>query len=672
MPPFRRRYYYRNWWGYKNRRNWFRRRRPRKTFRTKRRRRRVRKFKFTKRNKKLKKIRLQQWQPTSIKKCKIEGYLPLFQAGQGRYTNNYALWKESNFPPHYPGGGGWSIQQLTLGNLFQQHKEFMNYWTRSNVRMNLCRYYGVKIHLFREPYVDYVFTYFQECPKRVTKYFYCSHHPLRLLTTKRKKVIPSNNTQPHKRKPWKTIFIPPPKLFKNQWFFQQQFVDYPLLTFAVTACSLTGMFGSDNAQNNNCTIYTIDTTVFYTPNFQYKTATHPQYGYKLKDNKYLWGLQNGQEQFERNTIQSCTYLGNTMLNDPGESIQNKVQNVTSESEFEKKYPMGEWGNPFHWIYMQEKARTFITNKTPLELGKSPTTTLSSPTATLRTHPYWSELRYNPFKDKGDGNELYLIPTYDASHNNWNPTSDPDLMFRDFPLWLMVWGLEDILKRMGKCKFLETDWVVVIKCSYMNRPEPYIVPISYDFIHGRGPYDSDPEDHSRDDYTHWYPRFKYQRQALDAIAMTGPAVYRPNNVRNIQATMKYTFFFKWGGNSSPQESVFDPQQQPVTPTPNNFNIYNEITNPATSITGEIYPWDFRRDFLTTTATERIKESEITLPFMFTAGKQTSTDLQIQTETQEKETPETQEQTLLQQLQLIQQYNQLLQLRLRNLKESTLEQ
>lgn len=53
-------------------------------------------------------------------------------------------------------------------------------------------------------------------PKTVNNKFYYSFHPIKLLTHKKKKTIPNFNTQPHKKKPYKTIYIPPPKLIKNQ------------------------------------------------------------------------------------------------------------------------------------------------------------------------------------------------------------------------------------------------------------------------------------------------------------------------------------------------------------------------------------------------------------------------------------------------------------------------
>lgn len=660
MAPYYRRNYYRNWWNFNRRRSQYRRRRFRKPVRTRKRRRRwVRRKFFYKRHKKLKKLRIIQWQPHSIKKCKIQGYLAAFQAGFGRYSYNYALWKESIFPPHNPGGGGWSIQQLTLGNLYTQHKELMNYWTKSNERMNMCRYLGCKMTLFREPDVDWIFTYYQDQPKNVSKWFYSSHHPIRLLTMKRKKIIPSNITQPHKRKPYKQIFIPPPRIFKNQWFFQQQFTDYPLVTFAAAAISLTNMWGSKSAKNNNAEFYCLDTAVFTSPQFQYRTATHPQWGYRIAGDKYLWGLTNGHETFTENTISSSIYLGNTMLRQRGAVYDTPGNQITT------KYPYGEWGNPFYWTYLTSHVRIFQTTQSPDYYKDKPSTKLEA--SWQKTVPLVFRVRYNPFKDKGLGNRLYIIKNYSTDQTNWNEPKDTDLIFDNFPLWITCWGLIDILTRMGKTPNLEQDYTVVFHCKYLDKTEPYFVPLSYDFVHGRGPYDADEEDMSRDDYTHWFPRIKYQKQALENIAMTGPAVPTGDLSKNIQATIKYNFFFKWGGNSSPQESVYDPTTQPVTPSPNNFLIENEIIDPSTSILHELYPGDFRRDLLTKTAAKRIKQSDPNEILMFTDGRQTSTDFNpFQTTPQTTETPQTEGETLLQQLNLLQQFNSQLQQRLRNLK------
>nr|UGV38109.1 MAG: ORF1 [TTV-like mini virus] len=654
MPPFQRyRNYYRNWWNGRRRRAWYRRRRPRKTFRSRKRRyRRVRRKPF-KRLKKTKKLTVKQYQPMSIRKCRIEGFLCMFQAGYGRYANQYTMWKESIFPPKYAGGGGWAIHKLSLATLYSEHKEHMNYWTATNERLNLCRYLGCKVILYRQRFTDYIFTWMEEEPRNVSKYYYCSHHPLRLLTHKRKVVVPSLTTKPHKKKPYKTKWIPPPRIMKNQWFFQQQLSPYPLLTFAVSACSLNNMFGSDDAVSNNCSIWCIDTQVFTSPFFNFR-GEKPKWGYQIANSSFLYGVDSQHLAPGLATWKQAIYLGNTM--------ENKRGTYMTSDNVEK---FDTWGNPFHWSYLNGNlalAQSTATQDPKSKAGQS--TTIGS---AIKDNPIVFQVRYNPFKDKGEGNQLYFVPNYLHSKTDWSPTNDPDIIFENYPLWLMAWGLEDILKRIGKTTDLQTNWTAVFKSNYLSQKEQYFVPISHNFILGKGPYETEHEDLAADDITNWYPRWKYQREAFNNIIMTGPAVARGDNAQNIQATLKYQFFFKWGGNSSPQANIFDPVNQPVTPYPHNFNLFNEITNPATTITGEIYPWDFRRDYLTDTAAERIKESLTNDSYVFTDGDPTQRQQISQEAPQKKTAQETQTQALFQQLQQIQQFNNELQLRFQHLKQ-----
>ena len=222
---------------------------------------------------------------------------------------------------------------------------------------------------------------------------------------------------------------------------------------------------------------------------------------------------------------------------------------------------------------------------------------------------FTQLDTTPFKDKGKGNQVYFIPTYAATHNSWEPTKDPDIMFENFPLWILFWGIESIIKRMGKCPHIDDDWVCVIKTKAFNTPAQHYVPLSYEFVHGLGPYNTDRSDISPDDNRKWYPKWKFQKQAIENIINTGPAVCRADNTKNIQATIKYDFFFKWGGNPAPMESVYDPTTQPVTPTPSGLQLQNEITNPETDISSFLYQWDTRRDFITQSAIERIKKAQV---------------------------------------------------------------
>lgn len=544
----------------------------------------------------------------------------------------------------------------------------MNTWTRSNKSLNLCRYYGTKLTLYREQNVDYVFQWFKETPRTVEKYFFCSNHPIRLLTHNRRIVVPSFQSQPHKKKPYKKVFIPPPALLKNKWYFQQHLAPFPLVTFMVSACSLTGMFGSRYAINNNALIWCLDTMFIKKPNFQFVKTSEPQYGYQPDSSYYLWALPAGQETFTKNKLSDCIYLGNSHLNQAGEHIPTTNPTISN-------YAKGSWGNPFWWQYTTLQVTILQVPKSKGDLTTLIQTckTLSLEQSWEKTNPYTYTVRYNPYKDKGDGNEVYFIPNYDPKQTDWNPTSDPSIHFSGFPLWIMLWGIESTLNKMGKCPKLEEDWICVIRSKYLFPPEKQYVFLSYNFVHGTGPYDTERENIAPLDEVTWYPKYKFQREALNAIVETGPAVCRADDVKNIQAKVKYKSFFKFGGNPPPNEIPTDPTTQPITPTPGGLDIQNEIISPETSIQTMLYQWDFRRDYITPKAAERIKTSETYDQSMFTDGIQTSTDVHLwkTPETQTEETPETQEATLQLQLQQLQQYNIQLQHRFRQLKQSLMD-
>nr|UGV36037.1 MAG: ORF1 [TTV-like mini virus] len=660
MPPFRRNYW-RKWWPQRRRyrkRLHFRRRRPRSTFYRGKRKRWVRRRRFkTKFKKKLKKIILNQWQPTKIRRCKITGYLPLFEFGPTRAGNNFAMFRDSFVPPHEPGGGGWSVQQITLSSLYFDNVNYLiNWWTTSNRGLNLLRYMGCEVTLFRQPTTDYIFSYFHEQPRTVSKYYYAGLHPVKMLNFNQKVVVPSFKTQPHKQKPYKRKFIPPPKLWTNKWYFQQQICDYPLIQFTSTCCDLTGFFGSRNATNNNISLFCLNTSMFQTPHFQYRNETTP---YKINGDKYMYSLQRGELPITSHQYKEMTLVGQTMLNEPG----------FPRSDIQKdKYTKNEWGNPFYYAYMNKDELTFVSSlDKDAFFSKTGTQNISATDFKLIEEPFFHEIRYNPWKDKGTGNKAYWITNLAATKGDWNPTGDPDLEINDFPFWIMLFGWEEMTARIGKAKNINNDYILVLRSSYFDSPLREYVILSESFVNGQGPYGVDRSEIKGQDQAHWYPRFRYQREAMASIVSSGPAISKNDYSNNQQALIKYKFYFKWGGCPSAMENIYDPKAQPITPTPNNLDLFNEITDPQTSIENYIYPWDTRRDQLTQAATERITKSPSNDSTLFTDGKQSSTDLPIfqKAKAQEEETPQTQAEALLLQLNQLQQLNQQLQQRFNNL-------
>nr|UGV37332.1 MAG: ORF1 [TTV-like mini virus] len=666
MPPYQR------YWNYYRRRNpWrrtfrFRRRRPRKTFRRKYRRRykrvRRRRYKnFFKR--KLKTLNIVQWQPNHIKKCKIQGYIQLFGGGCDRIVNNFAMYKDSIVPWHEPGGGGWSIQELSLCSLYTQNQMLQNWWTKSNRGLNMCRYLRCKLTLYRQEQTDYIFNYNIEPPYSVSKYYYAGFHPYRMLLYNKRIVVPSLRTDPNNKRRYIKRTIKPPREIKNQWYFQQNFCTLPLLQFSAVACSLNSMYIPPNSISNNITVNTLNTSFFQHPRFQYpKTG---QYGYVPKDGTYIYGsttLEPNMPNWQNQTIQeNIIYLGDTMINDEGHPIKSTTTGV-------EQYNQLHWGNPFYHRYLDGSYICFISSKDLNWVITNKTKKISDMQPQLKTQPFIIKCRYNPYKDTGKGNVAYWVSNLDAQ--NWEPPQDPDLQISDFPLWIMLWGWEEFTEKLNKIRVNSGNYMLVIRTKAFSETLPAYVLLSDSFRDGRAPYDRDADEILPNDYGHWYPRWKFQKEAISALLKTGPAVCKCENQKAVQAHLKYNFFFKWGGNPAEMENVYDPMAQPVYPMPNNQLFQTEIVSPETSIQNLIYNFDTRHDMLTKQATKRIKEISSDDDSLFSDGAQHSTDppLRYQTTPQEKTTKEKEKETTLQQqLNLIQQYNQQLRQRLQQLKQ-----
>lgn len=541
--------------------------------------------------------------------------------------------------------------------MYIQGKYAMNYWTYSNKGYNLARYLGVGIRLYRQPTVDYIFHYNLQDPQIITKYTYPSYHPYKLLQYNQRIIVPSLQTAPLKKKLYKHKFIKPPKKMKNQWYFQEQLTDYPLLTFYTTAVDLTSLYISPKAQNNNITLNVLNTQLFQRPNF----ASPPQStGYSPNGTNYLYGYPRPPIEWPTTGIElsKFIFLGDTKNNTPGDFATSQIP-ITNPKN---------WGNPFYHEYFNLDAVTTLQPTKPTETSRK-----MIMKSDLKVQPYYEQVRYNPNKDDGDGNEAYIVQNFsEVLQPNWDPPKDDNLILRGHPLWLMLWGLQSYIEKKKLFNNLDQNGILVIRTKKFSGPQwPAYIILNDSFCRGQGPYDQPREEISLYNNTHWYPRFKYQKEALETILETGPAVYKTNRGTSVQAHLHYSFFFKWGGNPSKMETITDPTTQPTGPDPNNFLFTNEIISPEQSMLNYIYKWDVRRDLLTQTATNRITELQIPKQTIFTDGKATSTDTPtwIETTPQEKTTQKEEEQEIQQQLQLVQQYNQQLQHRLRQLMLTT---
>nr|UHK04302.1 MAG: ORF1 [Torque teno midi virus] len=529
----------------KPRRHFHRRKYRRTTYRRRRRRR-------TKVKKKKKFLRLLQWQPDSIRKCKIKGIDILLLGANGTQHRNYTTTENEWTYPRTPGGGGFATTIFSLSSLYEQYLLRKNIWTVSNQTYDLCRYTGASITFYRHPWADFIVTVQLMYPMTLNFVDYMNTQPLQMLLTRKHIVIPSLKYKKYS-KPYIKKRFKPPKQMTNKWFFQDTFATKPLMLLRSVVCSLAQPFLGPGGENELVTLKCIDI-----------------------NNSYInlaWG--QGQVQHPYNPI--TTYHGE----------KTKYKKGSTEIEYtltgSRVNYSGGWFSKELLIN-----NSFIPNNS----GR-----YEYPTFTVR---------YNPKLDNGEGNIIWLQAVTNESIQK--PTTDKVIIARDQPLWLLLFGFVDYVKYVKKPTEVLEIYSLFIQTPYFQ-PRKNIPPINTyliidnSFIQGRGPYDSQVTDYM---ITHWYPSLIHQQKSISSIVQAGPYVIKPEATQaNWELHIKYSFFFKWGGAQDNNKQITDPENKPTWPTPNPVQQSVQISNPEEQIPESmLHTWDFRRDFITKSALKRM--------------------------------------------------------------------
>nr|UGV38704.1 MAG: ORF1 [TTV-like mini virus] len=603
--------WYYNWRNrYYGRRYWLQRRRPRKAFRPRRRRRRVRRFKH-----KLPYLRLKEWQPRTIRKCHIKGLDCLCLFNQSRLGFNSTMYRDSFVPPNAPGGGSFAIAKYTLGNLYDMHKYCSNWWTATNEDLPLCRYLGCRIKCYQSKLVDYIIKYNTSGEAKSNKLTYPSTQPNMLMMSSNKIIIPSRQTHP-KRKPYYIIKIPPPTKLENKWYFQKDIYNFPLVTLYTSAASLTETYIRTQADNNNITIYSINTEVIKNHNFKqqiwpYKiegTTAHYFYQYTGTDTNNLTTSPN------ELLVADLIPLTNIQQHVDGASFNEmKIAHHTQFTDYKSKFTKYA-GNPFMpehlkhqdtWLISQTGPNT-IQNTWTTENTKIKDITHQGTTkmaVTLFNNKIINEYRYNPFKDTGKTTQMYLLKC-NSETQGWEPPPELEIQLTGFPLWLNTWGYIDFQQRLGAYSQILENTILVFK-NQTTQPKTQgpIVPIDWDYLNGKSPFEdqANPQDINR-----WYPQVQFQTQSINNICLTGPNTPKLYDKTSDQIVIKYDFLFKWGGDPPKMITVSNPQKQSWFPVPSDEYKTTSLQNPAQSFETLLYSFDERQGHLTNRAVERLKK------------------------------------------------------------------
>lgn len=583
----------------------------------------------------------------------------LFLCNVNRLGKNLALYNQSIVPELLPGGGGFSIYQYTLDNLYTMHQYCRNWWTNSNVNLPLVRYIKCVCKIYRSEDVDVLFRYQTHPPLQSTQLSYPSMQPSMMMMLNKTIIIPSKKTAPNKKKPYKKVTIHPPNLMENKWFFQKDIANKPLLVTQCVAASLDHYYIGTNKMSQNCTVPCLNTQIFQNRNFKQK----PYYWTKQQGTQYIYLFASYAETTTEGQPLSSDVilLANTTEYKPGwdYNYYNSHSHLGNKSYDDYKTHIQLYaGNPFHEHYLNPNGEHYNTLTLYQYAGDNDPSKALGKTASDKTNdlvvlhnPLTWFLRYNPNTDKGNTNITYLLPNYKIE-TNWNPPQDHRIILDGFPLYINLWGYIDFQKQQHVLNNIDTDQILIIQTETLHgapTAQPAYVPLDHDFIEGRSPFEPEvnPLDRNR-----WYPMVQYQEQAINNILSTGPGTAKIEPKKTVEAKMHYCFYFKFGGNPAPMVDLKDPTQQTTFPIINNLIQTNSLQDPSTPPELFLYNFDQRRDFLTKQAAERILKDWDTKKTLFTdAGTTTPAAPAVLQQTQQTSEDETtdsekEEETLLQ--------------------------
>nr|UHK03801.1 MAG: ORF1 [Torque teno midi virus] len=520
--------------------------------------------------KKFQKLRLNQWQPAHIRKCKIKGRMPVIICGKGRQQWNFTQHKNEIIPPKMSGGGSFAVLVFNLQFLWEDHNKWRNFWTTPNGEMDLCRYTGTKIKIWRPATVDVCLTITKYYPMLINAGTFASTHPHRILMGFKKYVIQSLKRKPNGKK-YKTIRIKCPQLLTNRWFFQKDFVKTNLFMMNITTCDLTRPYCTISGDNNNAGFLCLNTDIIKNVNFQSggTMAWQPQKG------KNFYGF------YEKN---------------PGDGKKwhrLSVHNIYGP------------GNPFYNLYLQGRLPISLadTNK-----GDQPSGSETNPPGESVTGKLVYTARYNPTPDPGDDNEIYMLTMF-RTDDNLEPSNNTTFLMKGLPLWLVTFGYFDWMIKSHENMSVMSTMVTVIKSPLVTTIPPltskFIIPIGDSFYNGLGLFDTPI---AGGDLTTWYVKNSMQSPAINNIVTCGPFVARPDKEFSWCVDMSYTVYFKWGGTTPLSQPITDPATQNTYPLPGDLSQRLQVRDPKKQ--KELHPWEYRRGMLTETALKRMLEDSET--------------------------------------------------------------
>nr|UHM26782.1 MAG: ORF1 [Torque teno midi virus] len=545
-----------------------RRRRHRRTLRRRKRRRR------TKVRRKKKTITIKQWQPDSIRKCKIKGMGVLVLGAEGKQFVCYTNVRQSSTPSQAPGGGGFGCMQFSLGYLYEEYKFRNNIWTHTNINYDLCRYIHCRLTLYRHPETDFIIRYDRQPPFNIEPLTYIMCHPQNMLLAKHKIILLSKSSKPN-GKLKKKVIIKPPKQMITKWFFQEHFSTAGLFQLSAAAANLQySHIGCCNKNQMN-TFFCLNLSFYQQGNWAAHHGTVPYKPYPTcPTTLWYWDADN----YTKDQMADTTFRAKHGFQVKADTYEDSVS-----------YDTGFFNTKVL------TAKMVTTDKDP-----------ASHTGTLPV----VVCRYNINKDTGKGNTIWLHSNLTTSYDK--PTTDKTIIIQGMPIWMMLYGWPSYVQHVKNVPDFFLSYSLLMQSpaiEYASQPgqTPIVFPLDQTFVNGKPPYG---QPLTYNDKIRWYPDIYNQLEIINNIVTTGPYVPKYSNTRNSTWELQYSynFLFKWGGPEQTDQPIADPSSQPVYDALDKQSATIQIRNPANQkFETLLHPWDSRRGIIKKTALKRIYDN-----------------------------------------------------------------
>nr|UGV44636.1 MAG: ORF1 [Torque teno virus] len=646
------------WWWRRRRRPWRRRRwrrwrrrrrprrrRPARRYRRRRTVRRRRRGRWTRRYRRWrrkgkrrgkKKIIIRQWQPNYRRRCNIVGYMPLLICGENTVARNYATHSDDSYYPG-PFGGGMTTDKFTLRILYDEYKRFMNYWTASNEDLDLCRYLGCTLYVFRHPEVDFIIIINTSPPFLDTEITGPSIHPGMMALNKRARWIPSLKNRPG-RKHYVKIKVGAPRMFTDKWYPQTDLCDMTLLTIFASAADMQYPFGSPLTDTIIVSFQVLqsmynDCLSVLPSNFAQPSGKGYLLYEKIRKHLPYYNTTQTQAQLKR-YIDNQTTTTDTWNSYINTKKFNSVEDPTTDSN-SIGGPCTTYSDTWYkgTAYVKKiteippKAAKLYYDETKKLIGITFTGSteylhytgglytsiwLSAGRSYFETKGPYTDITYNPFADRGEGNMVWIDwLTKDSSEYS---KTQSKCLIADMPLWASVYGYTEYCSKVTGDTNIEHNCRCVIRSPYTvpqlldhNNSLRGYVPYSFNFGNGKMPGGSSAVPMRM--RAKWYVTLFHQKEVLEALAQSGPYAYH-SDIKKVSLGVKYRFKWVWGGNPVSQQVVRNPCKTTQGSSGNRVPRSIQVVDPRYN-TPEltIHAWDFRHGFFGRKAIKRMQEQPI---------------------------------------------------------------